>query len=236
MKSPTSTPCIRRRCAGPTSPCPCVDIDKTIDWYERFTPLELLDRRDDADGYGAWLGHPRSGRQAVHPRAGQLPPRPGQGPAADHGAVRPHRHRGHRAAPRSTRSPRGARPRAAWPGRRRRCPPPIGYICALTDPDGNMIEFSYDQGVYATVQEVWGNGSERRRVAHRRLRRLPRIVRRPGDPEAVAAFVTDDFINEHTAALGSGCVGHRRVPPAPARVPRVDARAALRGRGCHRRR
>jgi catechol 2,3-dioxygenase-like lactoylglutathione lyase family enzyme len=38
-------------------------------------------------------------------------------------------------------------------------PPPIGYICALTDPDGNMIEFSYDQGVYATVQEVWGAGS-----------------------------------------------------------------------------
>ena len=33
------------------------------------------------------------------------------------------------------------------------------YICALTDPDGNMVEFSYDQGVYATVQEVWGNGS-----------------------------------------------------------------------------
>jgi ketosteroid isomerase-like protein len=28
-----------------------------------------------------------------------------------------------------------------------------------------------------------------------------------GDPDAVAAFVTDDFVNEHTAALGSGCVG-----------------------------
>ncbi|MEO7370865.1 MAG: nuclear transport factor 2 family protein [Ilumatobacteraceae bacterium] len=28
-----------------------------------------------------------------------------------------------------------------------------------------------------------------------------------GDSDAVAAFVTDDFINEHTAALGSGCVG-----------------------------
>ena len=38
----------------------------------------------------------------------------------------------------------------------REMPPPIGYICALTDPDGNMIEFSYDQGVYAKVQEVWG--------------------------------------------------------------------------------
>jgi predicted ester cyclase len=28
-----------------------------------------------------------------------------------------------------------------------------------------------------------------------------------GDPEAVAAFVTDDFVNEHTTALGAGCVG-----------------------------
>ena len=35
-------------------------------------------------------------------------------------------------------------------------PPPVGYICALTDPDGNMVEFSYDQGVYAKAQEVWG--------------------------------------------------------------------------------
>ena len=35
-------------------------------------------------------------------------------------------------------------------------PEPIGYICALKDPDGNMIEFSYDQGVYEKAQEVWG--------------------------------------------------------------------------------
>ena len=37
---------------------PATDIDTTIAWYERFTPLRLLDRREDADGYGAWLGHP----------------------------------------------------------------------------------------------------------------------------------------------------------------------------------
>jgi len=35
-------------------------------------------------------------------------------------------------------------------------PPPIGYICALTDPEGNVVEFSYDQGVYAKANEVWG--------------------------------------------------------------------------------
>ena len=40
---------------------PCADIDKTIDWYTRFTTLELLDRREDADGQGAWLGHPDQG-------------------------------------------------------------------------------------------------------------------------------------------------------------------------------
>jgi ketosteroid isomerase-like protein len=28
-----------------------------------------------------------------------------------------------------------------------------------------------------------------------------------GDPDAISAWVTDDFVNEHTAALGSSCVG-----------------------------
>jgi steroid delta-isomerase-like uncharacterized protein len=37
-----------------------------------------------------------------------------------------------------------------------------------------------------------------------------------GDPDAVAAHVSDDFVNDHTSALGSGCVGReeyrRRLP------------------------
>ena len=33
-------------------------------------------------------------------------------------------------------------------------PAPIGYICMISDPDGNMIELSYDQGVYAHAQKV----------------------------------------------------------------------------------
>ena len=44
-----------------------------------------------------------------------------------------------------------------------------------------------------------------------------------GDPAAVVANVTDDFINEHTAALGSGCTGRdeysRRVPGFLASMP-----------------
>ena len=49
---------------GPAGPrwthvaLPCHDIDRSIAWYTKFTPLELLDRREDSDGCGAWLGHP----------------------------------------------------------------------------------------------------------------------------------------------------------------------------------
>ena len=43
------------------------------------------------------------------------------------------------------------------------------------------------------------------------------------NPEAVTALVTDDFVNEHTAALGSGCVGKAeyasRVPGFFASMP-----------------
>ncbi len=44
-----------------------------------------------------------------------------------------------------------------------------------------------------------------------------------GTADAVAAFVTEDFINEHTAALGGGCVGieeyRQRLPGFLASMP-----------------
>lgn len=45
------------------------------------------------------------------------------------------------------------------------------------------------------------------------------------DPELVAAHVADGFINEHTSALGSGCVGKdeylRRLPGFMASMPEL---------------
>ena len=35
-------------------------------------------------------------------------------------------------------------------------PKQIGYVCFIKDPDGNTVEFSYDQGVYEKAREVWG--------------------------------------------------------------------------------
>lgn len=44
-----------------------------------------------------------------------------------------------------------------------------------------------------------------------------------GDPEAIAAFVTEGFVNDHASALGSGCVGRdeyrRRLPGFLASMP-----------------
>jgi len=44
-----------------------------------------------------------------------------------------------------------------------------------------------------------------------------------GDPDVVASFVSEDFVNEHTSALGSGCKGkdeyRRRLPGFIASMP-----------------
>ena len=44
-----------------------------------------------------------------------------------------------------------------------------------------------------------------------------------GDPDAIAAHVADDFVNEHTSALGSGCRGRdeyrQRLPGFLASLP-----------------
>jgi lactoylglutathione lyase len=135
---------------------PCTDMDKTIEWYETFTPLELLDRREDADGQGAWLGHPDQGDKPFvlvlvsFFRDQTKGPQPVMAPFAHIGIEMPTKEDVDQVAERGKQA--GC---LAWPPQQ--MPDPIGYICALTDPDGNMIEFSYDQGVYEKAQEVWGS-------------------------------------------------------------------------------
>ncbi|MCB1000886.1 MAG: VOC family protein [Acidimicrobiales bacterium] len=135
---------------------PSTDIDASIRWYEAFTPLRLLDRREDADGYGAWLGHPD---MADKPfilvlvsffKDQDKGPQPIMAPFAHIGMEMPTKEAVDAIAEQGK-----AAGCLAWPPTL--MPDPIGYICALTDPDGNMIEFSFDQGVYEKAQEVWGS-------------------------------------------------------------------------------
>ena len=134
---------------------PCRDIDATIAWYERFTPLRLLDRREDADGQGAWLGQPDMVDKPFIVVLVSFLRDQAKGP---HPTLAPFAHLGIEVPTRAEVDDIAARGRAdgclAWEPQQ--LPPPIGYVCALTDPDGNMVEFSHDQGVFAKVHEVWG--------------------------------------------------------------------------------
>lgn len=136
------------------------DVAATIEWYTTYTPLELLDKREDEFGFGAWLGMPDT---VEHPFIlvvaqffdGKDPFAP-----APHAVLAPFAHFGIELPTREGVDEIAAQGRAAG------ClgmeptmmPPPIGYICMLTDPDGNMVEFSWDQGVYTTATERWGKG------------------------------------------------------------------------------
>lgn len=135
---------------------PCVDIDATIAWYERYTPLRLLVRRVQEGGIGAWMGHPEP---AVDPFILVLSstfrdqergePIPILAPFAHLGFETPDAAEVDRAAAAGSRD--GC---LVWSPRQ--MPPPIGYVAALRDPDGNVVEFSYGQSVYETAREVWG--------------------------------------------------------------------------------
>jgi lactoylglutathione lyase len=137
------------------------DIDASIRWYTEFTPLRLLDRHQDDLGFGAWLGHDDSAERPFILVLAQF--LPATDPFAEYPqeVLAPFAHLGIELPTHEAVDDVAARGDAggclAMPARE--MPPPIGYVCMLRDPDGNMVEFSYDQGVYAKAREVWGTHS-----------------------------------------------------------------------------
>ena len=134
------------------------DIDATIAWYLRYTALELLDRREDADGYRAWLGHSDSGE---HPFVLVLAEFfEGRDPFAPTPLAKlaPFNHLGMELPTKADVNAIAARATAdgCLAMKAQMMSDPIGYICMLEDPDGNLVEFSFDQGVYEKVREVRG--------------------------------------------------------------------------------
>jgi catechol 2,3-dioxygenase-like lactoylglutathione lyase family enzyme len=134
------------------------DVDATIDWYQRFTPLSLLERREDEDGFGAWLGHPEPTDRPFILVVAQF--FPGHDPFAAHPIAKlaPFNHIGIELPSKDDVDAIASRGGAAGclVMEPRQMPDPIGYICMLSDPDGNLVEYSFDQGVYETARRVWG--------------------------------------------------------------------------------
>lgn len=134
------------------------DMDASIAWYEEFTPLRLLVRREDEDGYGAWLGHPEPSEHPFILVLAHFFPDRDPFAGSDFAALDPFAHLGIEVATRAEVDDLAARGEAAGVLRfpAQQMPAPIGYICMLADPDGNLVEFSFNQGVYATAREIWG--------------------------------------------------------------------------------
>ncbi|SCF06825.1 Catechol 2,3-dioxygenase [Micromonospora matsumotoense] len=134
---------------------PTGDLDKAISFYTALTPLVVVERFADADGESVWLSNDK---QADTPfvlvlvsfnkdKGGQL------------GLLHPFAHIGIEVPQRADVDEIAARARELgclhWEPRQ--MPPPVGYICALKDPDGNVIEISHDQQVFDTVRRRWGS-------------------------------------------------------------------------------
>ncbi len=133
---------------------PSCDIDRSIAWYEKFTPLVLVERFEDAMGKSAWMGH---AGQVEHPFVlvlvmfykDQGRQQPQLAPFAHIGIEVPTEQELDSIAAQADKD-------GCLAMKPQRIPPPVGYVCMISDPDGNRIEISHNQQVYQKVQERWG--------------------------------------------------------------------------------
>lgn len=134
---------------------PSGDLDKSVEFYTTMTPLVLVERFKDEAGQSAWLSNDG---QVETPfvlvlvsfnadAGGQL------------GLLTPFAHLGIEVPSRSDVDELAAKAEELgclhWTPRD--MPAPVGYICALKDPDGNVIEISHNQKVFESVRTKWGS-------------------------------------------------------------------------------
>jgi lactoylglutathione lyase len=134
---------------------PVADLDTSIAWYEDFTPLRLLDRRRDDQGESVWLGDPDLPSAPFVLVLVSFTAQRDTGPLT---TMAPFAHLGVELPDRAAVDDiaERARVRGCLVWEAQQMAEHIGYICAAHDPDGNVVEFSFDQGVYAAARARWG--------------------------------------------------------------------------------
>ena len=120
---------------------PCHDLEATIRWYEKYTPLRKTHHRQDSEGAVAWLSSQESEIVLVFIQKNDT-----SEPIA---VLTPLAHLGIALDSTDQVDQVAARGESdgclAWEPRQES--DPVGYICALSDPDGNLVEFSYGQEI-----------------------------------------------------------------------------------------
>ena len=141
---------------------PVSDLEKSIEFYTTITPLVVVQRNQDVNGNGAWLSNDKQVEdpfvlvivEFIPEVAANFGIEPGKrvttlAPFAHIGIELPNREDVDAVAER-------ARAVGALQWEPREMPAHIGYICAVNDPDGNVIEFSHNQKVYSAIKNLWG--------------------------------------------------------------------------------
>jgi catechol 2,3-dioxygenase-like lactoylglutathione lyase family enzyme len=131
---------------------PVSDLDRSIEFYTTLTPLVVVARNEDDSGRGACLSNDKQVESPFVLVLSEMDPgRPIRtlGPFAHLGIELPNKADVDAIAQR-------ARAMGVLEWEPRQLAEHIGYVCAARDPDGNVIEFSWNQKVYARVQELWG--------------------------------------------------------------------------------
>jgi catechol 2,3-dioxygenase-like lactoylglutathione lyase family enzyme len=144
---------------------PCSDLDATIDFYTTLCNLVVVANNEDENGRGAWLSNDKQAKEPfvlvlaeflpeVGARFGQTPGEkvPTLGPFAHIGIELPAREDVDRMAAK-------AQEMGCLLWEPKDMAAHIGYICAVSDPDGNVVEFSHNQNVFSVIRGLWGDGS-----------------------------------------------------------------------------
>lgn len=146
----------------------CVkDIEASIKWYEDYTHLRLFARNQDVNGYGAWLIDPDQPDPPFLLVIAEFFEGKDPFEGTEHAALGPFAHFG---IEMTTKDKVDA---IADKAKKDGClalgpmqmPDPVGYICFLKDPDGNTLEFSFNQGVYETVRQKWINNKKLKTIS-----------------------------------------------------------------------
>ncbi|MEN8234998.1 MAG: VOC family protein [Actinomycetota bacterium] len=132
-------------------------LDRSIEWYERYTPLRVLRAFSDDYGVGAWLADPDSPSPFVLALSQFAPDKDPFG-FAPPTVLGPFAHFGFELTSREAVAEiaRQAEEDGSLTYPATQMSAPIGFICFVEDPDGNTVEFSFDQGTHAIWREEWG--------------------------------------------------------------------------------
>jgi len=137
------------------------DLDRSMEWYLRYTPLRVLKHFVDDYGMSAWLADPADGGCPFVLALSEFDPERDPFAYAPPAILGPYAHLGFEMATREEVDAAGAMAEEegilTYPVTQMSAP--IGYICFVEDPDGNTVEFSHQQGTYPIWDEEWGSGS-----------------------------------------------------------------------------